>query len=95
MVYAVGNSGTVIKSTDGGESWSNISFGESRNYLSLHFFDENTGYVGGPFSSGGGGSSEMLAKTTDGGQTWEVLSSFDFDDFNDMEFLDDQTGWFR
>ncbi|WP_340103851.1 T9SS type A sorting domain-containing protein [Rhodohalobacter sp. 8-1] len=93
IVYATGNSGTVIKSTDGGETWSDISFGESRNFLSLHFFDENTGYVGGPFNTGGGGSSEMLAKTTDGGANWEVLSSFDFDDFNDMEFLDSQTGW--
>lgn len=93
VVYAVGNSGTVIKSTDGGKTWSDISFGETRNFLSLHFFDETTGYVGGPFSTVGGGSSEMLAKTTDGGETWEVLSSFDFEDFHDMEFLDDQTGW--
>lgn len=93
IVYAVGNSGTVIKSTDGGNTWSDISFGETRNFTSLYFFDENTGYVGGPFNTGGGGSTEMLAKTTDGGATWEVISSFDFDDFNDMEFLDDQTGW--
>ena len=93
VVYAVGNSGTIIKSTDGGQTWSDISYGDTRNYLSLYFFDENTGFVGGPFNTGGGGSSEMLAKTTDGGDTWEVFSSFDFDDFNDMEFINDQTGW--
>ncbi len=92
VVYAVGNVGSVIKSTDGGETWGDVSFGETRNFLSLHFFDENTGLVGGPFATGGG-SSEMLAKTTDGGESWEVFSSFDFDDFNDMEFLDEQTGW--
>ena len=93
VVYAVGNSGTIIKSTDGGESWSDISYGDTRNFLSLYFFDETTGFVGGPFNTGGGGSSEMLAKTTDGGDTWEVFSSFDFDDFNDMEFISEQNGW--
>lgn len=92
VVYAVGNVGTVIKSTDGGETWSDVSFGETRNFLSLHFFDENVGFVGGTFNTGTGGSSEMLAKTTNGGETWEIFSSH-FDDFNDMEFLDDQTGW--
>jgi|AntRauTorckE6833_2_1112554.scaffolds.fasta_scaffold00354_23 photosystem II stability/assembly factor-like uncharacterized protein len=91
--YAVGDLGTVIKSTDGGNTWTDVSFGETKSYLSLHFFDENIGFVGGPFSSSGGGSTEMLAKTTDGGQTWDILSSFDFEDFHDMEFLNADTGW--
>jgi len=92
IVYGVGNSGVVVKSTDGGETWSEIYFGQTRNYLSLHFFDENTGFVGGPFETARGGSTEMLAKTTDGGDTWEVISSFQLNDFQDMEFLDDQNG---
>lgn len=93
VVYAVGNTGAIIKSTDGGESWNDISYGDTKNMLTLFFFDVNNGLVGGPFSSGDGGSSEMLAKTTDGGETWEVRSSFDFEDFNDLEFLDDQNGY--
>lgn len=93
MIYAVGNTGTILKSTDGGQTWSDISYETTKNIQTLYFFDENTGFVGTPFMSGGGGSSEMLAKTTDGGTNWEVLSSFDFDDFNDLEFLDAQNGW--
>ena len=92
IVYGVGNSGVVVKSTDGGETWSEIYFGQTRNFLSLHFFDENFGFVGGPFETARGGSTEMLSKTTDGGDTWAVISSFQLNDFQDMEFLDDQNG---
>lgn len=93
VAYGIGDWGTILKSSDGGETWTDISYEDTRNFNGLYFFDENTGLVGGPFSTGGGGSSEMLAETTDGGDTWEVFSSFDFDDFNDMDFLDNQTGW--
>lgn len=92
-LFAVGNTGTILKSTDGGQNWNDVSYGTTKDIQTLFFFDENNGFVGTPFMSAGGGSSEMLAKTTDGGESWEVFSSFSFDDFNDLEFLDDQMGW--
>ncbi|MEX0778188.1 MAG: YCF48-related protein [Balneolales bacterium] len=93
VAYAVGNLGTVLRSSDGGETWSDVSYGDTKDLQSLLFFDKNTGYIGAPFSSGDGGSTEMLAKTTDGGQTWEIMSEFFYEDFIDMEFIDDQNGW--
>lgn len=92
-VYAVGNRGNILKSTDSGQTWNNVSYETTKDIQTLYFFDENTGFVGTPFMSGGGESSEMLAKTIDGAASWEVFSSFDFDDFNDLEFLDEQNGW--
>ncbi len=93
IAYAIGNNGTILKSSDGGASWADISYGDSRNYQGLFFFDAESGFVGGPFTTAGGGSSEMLAKTDDGGETWDVRSSFNFNNFNDIEFLDTQNGW--
>ncbi|MCP9290914.1 YCF48-related protein [Gracilimonas sediminicola] len=93
IAYAIGNTGTILKSTDGGATWTDVSYGDSRNYQGLFFFDAESGFVGGPFTTAGGGSSEMLAKTEDGGQTWDIRSSFNFNNFNDIEFLDPQNGW--
>ncbi|MGN8225831.1 T9SS type A sorting domain-containing protein [Gracilimonas sp. BCB1] len=93
IAYAIGNNGIILKSSDGGATWTDISYGDSRNYQGLFFFDAESGFVGGPFSTAGGGSSEMLAKTEDGGQTWDIRSSFNFNNFNDIEFLDAQNGW--
>ena len=78
-IYAVGNNGTFMRSTDGGDTWlinsqagvDEPSFG-SGGTLRLNtawFFDANTGIVAGLSVSGDGGK---IRRTTDGGMTFST-----------------------
>ena len=41
---AVGDAGTVIKTTDGGESWTSQTSGVGNRLTSVHFSDNNGGW---------------------------------------------------
>lgn len=61
----------VIKSTDGGNNWTNIDLSSFANALvDIHFSSPDTGWVAGmanPSTDGG-----IILYTTDGGSTWTV-----------------------
>ena len=64
--YRVELFGSVQKTIDGGETWTNIFTREpetSDPFNAIFFLDENIGYKGGNF----------LQRTTDGGNTWETV----------------------
>ena len=76
----MGSSGGVLKSTDGGTSWSAVNFGLpdriSVSALAINSQDTSTVYVG----TGGGdlgyfGISGGVFKSTDGGESWSPASS--------------------
>lgn len=84
--FAVGNSGTVIKTSDGGENWSNVSYsGFSSHFTNCSVIDAQTVWV---VSFGG------VYKTTNGGSSWTVvtntLSAFSY---YDVQFLNATTGY--
>lgn len=60
--WAVGDSGKILHTMDGGKSW---YAQESRTTISLrclNFFNSQTGWIG--------GASNSIGRTTDGGDTW-------------------------
>lgn len=61
----VGNNGYVLKSTDNGTSWNQISTGYSSSFNTVNIIDDNNII----FST-----SNSIVKTDDGGTTWESLS---------------------
>lgn len=63
--YSAGTYGTLLKTTDGGAEWTQISSGTDKNLISMCFVSASTGYVG--------GARQLLRKTTDAGQTWQNL----------------------
>src|SRR5712664_1744934 len=64
----VGEYGTIVRTTDGGNSWTIQSSGTVNTLFGVSFIDTNTGAaVGG--ACGIGGESTIL-RTTDGGNTW-------------------------
>gem|GEM_PF-4717366 len=68
--WAVGTSATfsratMIKTTDGGQTWVPLSPGVSYPLLGVHFTNRTTGFAV--------GSSRNILKTTDGGTTWRVI----------------------
>jgi len=59
--YAVGDVGTIIKTLDGGTTWTVLTSGTTDRFNSAYFPDVNTGYVV--------GDSGTIVKTIDGGIT--------------------------
>ncbi len=85
--YAVGNYGTILKTTDNGVSWINLNSGVSVKLYSVDFADPNTGYTG--------GINQLFRKTTDGGLTWSDISlpSFPNSSVLDIKFINGSTGY--
>ncbi|MEJ2507086.1 MAG: YCF48-related protein, partial [Ignavibacteriaceae bacterium] len=63
--WIVGDNNTILKTTDGGETWITLTTGTEgyRNY-SCYFTDINNGYVVG---------NSRIRKTTDGGISWSDI----------------------
>jgi photosystem II stability/assembly factor-like uncharacterized protein len=62
--YAVGDFGTVMKSADGGQTWSGLPSGTTANLSILQELDPNTVIVGGGCA---------LRESTNGGQTFSAV----------------------
>ena len=67
VAYAVGDSGTILKSTDSGGTWSALSSGTTQNLYDVYVFSDTEGVA-----VGDGG---VVRRTTDGGTTWSSVSS--------------------
>ncbi|MCE2401089.1 hypothetical protein J4G08_09405 [Candidatus Poribacteria bacterium] len=88
--FIVGSENTILKTTDGGETWVGRSerarVGETRNNLEdIWFVTPTTGWIVGSYGT--------LLHTTDGGETWEKREAgFDNNLFG-IYFFDEKTGW--
>ncbi len=59
---AVGQSGTILHTTDGGTTWTGQQSGTTEDLVGVHFFDPQNGWAV--------GSKNIIIHTTDGGATW-------------------------
>lgn len=70
-LWAVGEGGTILHSTDGGGTWSAQPSGTSLALNDVTFADAENGWaVGGDDGSDWGQTSHVVLHTTDGGETW-------------------------
>ena len=84
--WAVGDTGFVAVTMDGGLTWQAQESGTLRDLRTVHFVDQNTGWAA--------GRSGTILATTDGGQTWvPQVSPNAFASYDDLFFLDTQRGW--
>ncbi|PIQ25140.1 MAG: hypothetical protein COW63_19195 [Bacteroidetes bacterium CG18_big_fil_WC_8_21_14_2_50_41_14] len=90
--WAVGERNTILKTTDGGESWNimQYSFGSDMRFYSVRFYNELTGFVVGGRSYDSYG---ILLKTNDGGETWVDVSPQPSYALTSVTFIDTLTGW--
>lgn len=69
----------LLRSTDAGESWSELSEFFAFFYNELYFLDESTGFINSNFGT---------SRTDDAGETWELENS----NVRRFQFLDDEVG---
>jgi hypothetical protein len=75
----------IIKSTDGGSSWSKVLYDTTIRIRNLFFPSLNTGFAV--------GESGKIVKTADGGSTWTHLNSGTSGNLNAVYFLNDTLGF--
>jgi len=84
--FAVGTNGTILKTTDGGNTWSAPLPSQATDaFYSVFFTDVLNGFAV--------GDNNLIRQTTDGGDTWNVVTSPAFAYFRVVWFLDAQTGF--
>ena len=85
--WAVGDSGRIITTSDGGDTWNAQESGTTHYLRCVRFVTQQKGWIA------GGGSA--IGATTDGGASWTwKYSSADPDrDFMAMSFPDERNGW--
>src|ERR1035438_6186947 len=83
--YAAGDWGTILKTTNGGATWTLLSSGTTEYLASVFFPDASTGYV-----AGTGGT---ILKTTDSGITWMADSTGTVQHLNSAFFTDASNGY--
>ena len=65
--YSVGDSGTILKSTDAGMTWNALTSGTTKALYDVYFFNDAEGVA-----VGDGG---LILRTTDGGANWATVAS--------------------
>lgn len=84
--WAAGREGVVIRTTDGGESWSPaLETGTDVILNDIYFTDLNNGWVS--------GNSGTLLRTTDGGDSWQTQTTNSTRNLNDVHFVNNSTGF--
>jgi len=84
--WAIGTNGTILKTINGGDDWVLQSSTPNLNLSTMHFFDQNTGWVAGDLT---------VMRTTNGGATWTTsnFSGLGVGFVYDLTFMDESVGW--
>jgi photosystem II stability/assembly factor-like uncharacterized protein len=86
--WAVGNNSAILKTINGGATWTNQYAPRWHNLQSVHFINEKTGWSV--------GDDKFIIKTTDGGKSWndsEINSDLYSFKPSCVYFLNDSVGW--
>jgi photosystem II stability/assembly factor-like uncharacterized protein len=83
-LVAVGDSGIILKTEDGGTHWSKLNSNTSKALRSVHFVDENTGWAV--------GDSGTILHTNNGGNSWSTQSDTIIN-LRSVHFINYNTGY--
>ncbi len=84
--WAVGTQGTILHTSNGGDSWARQTSGVSENLFSVHFTDSRNGWAVGKLGT--------ILHTSNGGTTWaEQTSGVSSTDLHSVHFTDSSNGW--
>ncbi len=82
--WAVGDSGTIVKTIDGGFSWLPQNSGTFETFNAVNFINSTTGWAVGD-------NEGRIVKTTNGGASWSMEDSGHA--LTAIQFLNADTGW--
>ncbi len=89
--FAVGDAGTILHTSDGGNNWNPILSPLNRTWNCLTFITADTGFVAGGIR--GSSSTRSMLKTTDGGANWSVIKDETGGILTDIFFLNRAKGY--
>ena len=81
----VGYGGKILRTADGGFTWSQVPSGTTRALYRICFVDANTGWIS--------GQEGLILHTRDGGATWQPQKSGTDVYLFSIHFIDRQHGW--
>ncbi len=88
--WIIGGSSTLLRTTDGGETWQPKAAGRpGMNFLDLQFVDPLHGWIAG-YENGRYPAWDVLLVTRDGGESWTVLDGVGA---VSISFVSPTTGW--
>jgi photosystem II stability/assembly factor-like uncharacterized protein len=76
--FVVGDTGTILKSTDAGATWTPLTSGTSTTLHGVYFIDPDEGVAV--------GDNGTILRTTDGGATWQSIASGVEDSLKSVSF---------
>jgi photosystem II stability/assembly factor-like uncharacterized protein len=76
--FVVGDTGTILKSTDAGATWTPLTSGTSNTLYGVYFLDPNQGIAV--------GDNGTILRTTDGGAAWQSVASDVVDTLRSVSF---------
>ena len=83
--WSVGEFGTILKTTDGGENWSIKEIPWLFDLSDVYFPTTETGYAV--------GTDGFIIKSSDGGESWQQLNNQYVNNINRVLFKDENIGW--
>lgn len=83
--FAVGTSGTLLSTQDGGQNWTQLSSGTSTTLRDVHAFDSNSLAIC--------GSEGLFIKSTDGAKNWETVDTGTTERLRRLYFVNNSIGW--
>ena len=89
--WVVDGGGQILKTDDGGETWTQQYYNSDRYFRSVEFFNDQIGFAG---TLANGEPTATLLKTIDGGTTWTDISAtlpVDVPGICGMHFIDENT----
>ncbi len=89
--FAVGDSGIILSTTNGGVSWNNTGAPIIRDFNAITFLNPDTGYIVGGYDTGA--ARKTILKTTDGGSSWVILLDIPGGELKDISFAGRSTGY--
>ncbi len=86
--FAVGDSGVILRTINGGLSWDSVVAPLQRDFNAVTFISADTGFI-----IGGNSQRQTVLKTNDGGANWLIVMDTTGAMLNDISFADTLTGY--
>lgn len=83
--YILGSNSLLLKSTDSGTTWADITLEGNYNHQEISFIDEETGFIT--------GANGYILRTADGAVTWDTVMTFPGIKAGSPNFINDSTGY--